>query len=243
MSVIRVNKTHDYTVMSNYHLRDKQLSLKAKGLLSQMLSLPDNWDYSIDGLCYLNKENMTAIKTALKELKECGYLVVTKQYPNATESGRIEYIYDIYEKPQESLPEEKQEVENLPLENVPQTNNRVINTNNKIHKKKYGEYGKVLLTDAEYEKLKAEYSNADELVTYLDAAKAMKGYTYKSDYLAIRKWVVRAVEEDKKRNYRGRNRQEVLPEYYNANPVRGEGKKATAEEIANVRALLSKGGK
>lgn len=241
MSVIRVNKTHDYTVMSNYHLRDKQLSLKAKGLLSQMLSLPDDWDYTVDGLEYINQEGKNSIQSALKELEQTRYLVRTRVQD---EKGRFGYVYDIYENPQAETPRTENPCTDKPrTENQPQINTNKQNTNNKIHKKKYGEYGKVLLTDAEYEKLKAEYPNADELVTYLDAAKAMKGYTYKSDYLAIRKWVVRAVEEDKKRNYRGRNRQEVLPEYYNANPVRGEGKKATAEEIANVRALLSKGGK
>ena len=123
MSVVRVNKTRDYTVMSNHHFKDKQLSLKAKGLLSQMLSLPDNWDYTIAGLCAINKENETAIKSALDELKECGYLVVSKLMPNQTDSGRIEYVYDIYEQPIK-----KQGVEILPLENLPLQNQGQLNT-------------------------------------------------------------------------------------------------------------------
>ena len=61
MSVVRVNKTKDFTIMSNHHLREKRMSLKAKGLLSMMLSLPDEWDYSISGLCAVCKENITAI--------------------------------------------------------------------------------------------------------------------------------------------------------------------------------------
>ena len=75
MSKIRVNKTKDYTVLSNHHLKNKNLSLKAKGLLSVMLSLPDDWDYSINGLSFICKENETAITSALDELKENGYLL------------------------------------------------------------------------------------------------------------------------------------------------------------------------
>ena len=101
--------------MSKYHLRDKSLSLKAKGLLSQMLSLPEDWDYTIQGLCSINKENETAINSTLKELKDNGYLKVTKKMPNETKSGRIEYVYDIYETPKQEG--EKQALENLGLEN------------------------------------------------------------------------------------------------------------------------------
>lgn len=122
MAVLRINKTKDYTVMSNAHFKEKEMSLKAKGLLSQMLSLPENWDYSIAGLVAINKENESSIKSALNELKKFGYLVVTKKLPNETETGRIEYVYDIYEQPHNKQPlekqeQEKQQVENLPLEN------------------------------------------------------------------------------------------------------------------------------
>lgn len=126
MSIIRVQKTKDYTVMSNAHLRDKRLSLKSKGLMSQMLSLPEDWDYSVAGLAAINIESVGTIKTALNELKTAGYLVVTKLYPDKTESGRFEYIYDLYETPQNQEEQEmkkqeveKQEVEKQPLENHP----------------------------------------------------------------------------------------------------------------------------
>lgn len=76
MATIRVHKTKNYTVMSNTHLRDKNLSLKAKGLLSVMLSLPDNWDYSIAGLVAICKENETAVKSALSELKDNNYVML-----------------------------------------------------------------------------------------------------------------------------------------------------------------------
>jgi len=123
MSVVRINKTKDYTVMSNHHFKNRKLSLKAKGLLSQMLSLPDNWDYTIAGLCAINKENETAIKSALEELKDNGYLIVNKLMPNETKSGRIEYVYDIYEQPIE-----KQGIENLPLEIQPVEKQGQLNT-------------------------------------------------------------------------------------------------------------------
>lgn len=132
MSVIRVEKTKNYTVMSNYHLKEKNMSLKAKGLLSLMLSLPENWDYSIAGLVAICKENETAIKSTLKELQEFGYVSIEKIMPGHTRSGRIEYIYNIYEKPKQEG--KKQGVENLPLEiqhveNQVQLNTKEQNTN------------------------------------------------------------------------------------------------------------------
>ena len=92
MAVIRVEKNKNYTTMSNYHLRDKELSLKAKGLLSVMLSLPDTWDYSIAGLASICKEGMESIKNTLKELKDHDYLVVTKCLPSKENDGKISYI-------------------------------------------------------------------------------------------------------------------------------------------------------
>lgn len=123
MATIRINKTDNYTVMSNHHLRNKDMSLKAKGLLSMMLSLPPDWDYSIRGLCAICKENETAIKSTLQELKRFRHLIITKKMPNETNSGRIEYIYDIYE-----IPLEKQDIENLSLENLDIENQRQLNT-------------------------------------------------------------------------------------------------------------------
>lgn len=112
MSVIRVHKSKNYTVMSNTHLRDKRLSLKAKGLLSVMLSLPDNWDYSIAGLVAISKENETAVKSALNELKDNNYVVVTKENPTKSNGGRIKYTYEVYEEPH------KQRVDGQGLENL-----------------------------------------------------------------------------------------------------------------------------
>lgn len=125
MAVFRVHKTKDFTVMSNHHLRDKNLTLKAKGLLSVILSLPDDWKYSIAGLAAICKEGTSAVKSALQELTDAGYVTVTKLYPNQTETGRIEYVYDIHERPQAPR---KQGIENLPLESQQVENQRQLNT-------------------------------------------------------------------------------------------------------------------
>lgn len=107
MSVFRVHKTRDYTVLSNYHLKDADLSLRAKGLMSVMLSLPDDWDYSISGLAAICKEGKQAVKTTLDELKEHGYLVVTKCLPSG-ENNRLHYRYDVFEVPNLAKPQVSQ---------------------------------------------------------------------------------------------------------------------------------------
>lgn len=117
MAVFRVNKSTGYTVMSNYHLRDKRLSLKAKGLLSLILSLPDSWNYTIGGLVALCIERETSLKTALNELKKCGYLRVDKIKPAKETGGKYKYIYNIFEQPPEFQGVEIQGIENQPLEN------------------------------------------------------------------------------------------------------------------------------
>ena len=143
MTVMRTFKNKNYTVMSNTHLRDKNLSLKAKGLLSVMLSLPDNWNYSIAGLVAICKENETAIKSALNELKINGYLIVNKLKPSKATKGKIGYEYLIFETPdkeeQEKLMKQSQEggflgveiqgVEIQVVENHGQLNTNIYNTN------------------------------------------------------------------------------------------------------------------
>lgn len=128
--VVRVNKTKNYTVMSNHHLIDRNLTLKAKGLLSVVLSLPEDWEYSVSGLASISKEKETSINSALRELKENGYLVITKKLPNQTTSGRIEYEWDFYEIPKTAEQEgKKQDLENLGLEFLRLENQAQLNTN------------------------------------------------------------------------------------------------------------------
>ena len=92
--IIRVKKDKNYAVMSNYHFKDKALSLSAKGLVSLMLSLPDNWDYSINGLCNICKESREIIRKSLQELKDNHYLEMKERHD---ENGRFYYDYVIYE--------------------------------------------------------------------------------------------------------------------------------------------------
>ena len=102
MSVFRVEKNNNYTVMANYHLRDKELSFKAKGLLSYMLSLPEDWDYSLNGLARVSKEGIKAIKNIINELKEKGYLKINRL---RKENGQYQYEYLIREIPEGIEPE------------------------------------------------------------------------------------------------------------------------------------------
>lgn len=97
MAVFRVERNKGYTVMSNHHLRNKELSLKSKGLLSQMLSLPEDWDYTLAGLAQINKESIDAIRTAVWELERSGYI---KRHQGRDEKGKMTAIeYIIYETP------------------------------------------------------------------------------------------------------------------------------------------------
>ena len=98
MSVFRVEKHKGYTVMSNHHLRNHTLSLKAKGLLSQMLSLPEDWDYTLKGLAQINRESIDAIREAVRELEQAGY--ITRSRERDARGCLRGTIYTIYEQPQ-----------------------------------------------------------------------------------------------------------------------------------------------
>lgn len=139
MAVMRINKTSDYTVMSNYHFREKDMSLKAKGLLSLMLSLPEDWDFTVKGLANLNKDGVDGVRAALEELKTFGYLRVTRE---RNEKGQVSgTVYDIYEKPTQEKPVLEEPKEEKPTQEKPiQENPTQLNTkgikylNNKILK-------------------------------------------------------------------------------------------------------------
>ena len=122
--VFRINKTKNYTVMSNYHLQDKNLSYKAKVLLSCMLSLPDDWNYSVRGLASISKEGIKAINSMLKELEENYYLKRERKQEN---NGRFYYEYNIYEAPytQKGITDKGSTL------NGTQINTNIINNNKK----------------------------------------------------------------------------------------------------------------
>lgn len=193
--------------MSNTHLKDKRLSLKAIGLLSVVLSLPDDWHYTVNGLVGIVKDGERAVNGALSELKENGYLRIEKLYPNKDGRNQIEYQYIFSETPQEPQNVHlEQDIQNVGLQNVglqdvglqnvgtykytnkPNTDNK--NTNNKVSKHKYGEYQHVLLTDKEHTHLLDLYGDSlDEHIKILDEYIETSGKKYKNHSLVIQKWV------------------------------------------------------
>lgn len=139
MSVFKIEKNNNYTVMSNYHLRDHDLSYKAKGLLSFMLSLPEDWDYSLAGLCSISKESRDGIRSILKELQEHHYVEIEKV---RGDKGYFEYNYLIYEIPhfidlenEQANPDmENPHLDNPNVETTSQINTNIINTKKQIDK-------------------------------------------------------------------------------------------------------------
>ena len=124
MATFRVERTHNYTVMSNYHLRDKNLSLKAKGLLSQMLSLPENWDYTLAGLAYINAEGKDAIRAAVAELEKAGYVQRRQTTDKAGKFGANEYVireYPVSHDPTPERPSPAQPLSGNPTTDDPST--------------------------------------------------------------------------------------------------------------------------
>lgn len=230
MAVIRVNKTTDYTVMSNFHLKDKRLNLKAKGLLSVILSLPNDWNYTIGGLVAICLESESAVKSALNDLKKYGYLRVDKIKPNKENGGRYEYIYNIFEQPCESEVIEKQEkeiqgVEKQPLENQPIENNPLYkdtnksNTNNKINNNKNTDNGeeqkRKRFVPPTLEEVKAyclerkNNVNAERFIDYYTSNGWYVGKTKMKDWkAAVRTW------ENNQKNYKQQSNQNE--EWHNA---------------------------
>ena len=132
MAILRIKKTNNYTVMSNYHFKEKDMSLKAKGLLSLMLSLPEDWDYSIDGLAKLSKDGKDSVMSALAELEKFNYLIRTQ---TKDEDGKFAgYDYDVYEEPYTEKPfTENPNTEKPNTENPQQLNTKPLNTESDIN--------------------------------------------------------------------------------------------------------------
>ena len=117
MAVFRIEKTRDYTVMSNYHLRDMSLSLKAKGLLSLMLSLPENWDYTMKGLARICKDGIDSISGGIRELEAHGYLIRARVRGANGQLGSIEYT--ILEQPKALSPTQEKPIRENPVQANP----------------------------------------------------------------------------------------------------------------------------
>ncbi len=133
MAVFRIDKTRDYTVMSNHHLRNTELSLKAKGLLSLMLSLPENWDYTTKGLAAICKDGIDSISSCIRELEKHGYIIRERM---RNEKGQLTTIeYTILEQPKSTPPEQEKPIRENPVLDIPaqaepiQENTAQLNTN------------------------------------------------------------------------------------------------------------------
>ncbi|MCD8190265.1 MAG: helix-turn-helix domain-containing protein [Clostridiales bacterium] len=210
MPVFRVEKNTNYTTMSNYHLRDQKLTLKAKGLLSLCLSLPESWDYSVRGLVAICKEGKDSIVKTLQELEQCGYLERHQLRQDDGKMGGIEYvIYEMphapcTEKPRAENPDadtpdtakpdaEKPRPGNPPQLNKEQLSKEELNTDSNKRKKEkeprhqHGQYRNVLLSEAEFQDFQAEFPlDYQQRIERLSEYIASTGKTYKSHLATIR---------------------------------------------------------
>ena len=177
MSVVRIHKTANFTVMSNYHFKEKGMSLKAKGLLSLMLSLPDDWNYSISGLVTLSKDGKDSVMSALAELEEFKYLVRNRTTNSKGQFSGIEY--NIFEQPQTENPiadkqkEEKQKAEKSNAEKPPQLNTKLTNE----------------LNNKELKESNTDIKGGLDLSVYKDTLKHIKNIELKAlliDYIEMR---------------------------------------------------------
>lgn len=198
MGVLRVEKNTNYSTMCNEHLKDMNLSLKAKGLLSIMLSLPDEWHYSVKGLKSICRESINTINGILQELEENGYLLRNRIYCN----GKIsEWEYVIFERKEnkklylENLDIKNEDIENEDIENrdvykyTKQSNTKELSTNKSSTKKYKETYVSILDSYTTNEELK------ESLQSFIEMRKKMKGFTVNAFKLNLKKLDKLAIDD------------------------------------------------
>lgn len=199
MAFLRKEHKENYTCISNDVFKS-DLSLKARGMLCTMLSLPDDWEFSENGLQAILKDGQTSVRSAIKELESAGFLSRTRERDESGRMGRCVWIvcdYPRFENPN---------LVNSNLGNEPQLSTKQQSTNRPTTKEskkeprhKYGEYSNVLLSDADLAKLKAEFpTDWEERIERLSSYMESKGKTYKSHLATIRNWARRDSEARKK---------------------------------------------
>lgn len=224
MAVFRVHKNDNFVVIGKTHLKEKNMSLKAIGLLSVMLGLPDDWNYSVTGLAAIRSESKNTINNILNELEEFGYLKRTQiRSVNGTIAG---YEYDIYEEPYPKNPDtEKPYPKNPDLDNWYQLNNNKLN-NNKLNNKEYKK-GFIKPTLEEVEAYKKEHSltlDAQSFIDYYDSNGWKVGRVSMKDWKATaRRWSRTNTPEDKNK-----------PEWLNKNIKREEVSEAEKKELEEL---------
>lgn len=174
-TIFRVEKNANYVVMSNHHLRNREMSLKAKGLLSLILSLPPEWNYSLSGLCAICKESQTAMRSALKELEKHNYLIRKRQKNSL---GHFEYEYIVYEIPHtENRHTANQHTQKEHTENRTQINKDELSINklniDRVSKEK--EINNILVSAVQDEELFELYKDYIQMREEMDAPLTSKG--------------------------------------------------------------------
>lgn len=199
MAFLRKEHKENYTCISNDVFKS-DLSLKARGMLCTMLSLPDDWEFSENGLQTILKDGQTSIRSAIKELEKAGFLSRTRERDESGRMGRCVWIVSDYPR------FENPNLVNSNLGNEPQLSTKQQSTNRPTTKEskretrhKFGEYQNVLLSDTDIEKLKAEFpKDWEERIEQLSAYMASTGKSYKSHLATIRNWARRDSEARKK---------------------------------------------
>lgn len=189
MAFLRKEHKENYTCISNDVFKS-DLSLKARGMLCTMLSLPDDWEFSENGLQAILKDGQTSVRSAIKELEAAGFLSRTRERDESGRMGRCVWIVSDYPR------FENPNLVNSNLENEPQLSTKESSTNKPTTKEsrreprhKYGEYENVLLSDSDMEKLKTEFPNDwEERIERLSYYMESKGKTYKNHLATIRNW-------------------------------------------------------
>ena len=198
MGVLRVEKNTNYSTMCNEHLKDMNLSLKAKGLLSIMLSLPDEWHYSVKGLKSICRESINTINGILQELEENGYLLRNRIYCNGKISEWEYVIFESKEKKKlylENLDIKNEDIENQDIENedvykyTKQSNTKELSTNKSSTKKYKETYVSILDSYTTNEELK------ESLQSFIEMRKKMKGFTVNAFKLNLKKLDKLAIDD------------------------------------------------
>ena len=197
MAFLRKEHKENYTCISNDIFRS-DLSLKARGMLCTMLSLPDDWEFSENGLQAILSDGQTSVRSAIKELESAGFLSRTRERDESGRMGKCVWIvcdYPRFENPN---------LVNSNLGNEPQLSTKESSTNKPTTKEskretrhKFGEYENVLLSDSDLEKLQAEFpTDWEQRIERLSAYTASTGKTYKNHLATIRNWARRDEEKN-----------------------------------------------
>lgn len=192
MAFLRKEHKESYTCISNDVFKS-DLSLKARGMLCTMLSLPDDWEFSENGLQAILRDGQTSVRSAIKELESSGFLSRTRERDESGRIGRCIWIVSDYPR------FENPNLVNSNLGNEPQLSTKESSTNRPTTKEskretrhKFGEYQNVLLSDSDIEKLKTEFpTDWEQRIERLSYYMESKGVSYKNHLVTIRNWARR----------------------------------------------------